>query len=177
MPSPSTPTASVGRRRAAALLLALAGVTAVAAQPRSPAGESRAALGEPQGFALGGEALAARTEEVASLMRCPVCQGLSVAASPTDSALAMKEEVRALLAAGYTEEQILAYFERSYGEFIRLVPKTEGFNLFVWIVPLAALLLGLAVVAARLRRSAPAAAEVPPELADYLERVRREVAS
>lgn len=162
------------------LLLALAaGVAGAQAPPQ--AADPRSTLGEPAGFALSGEALEARTEEVASLMRCPVCQGLSVAASPTDSAVAMKQEVRELLAAGYTEAQILAYFERSYGEFIRLVPKGEGFNLFVWLAPLAALVLGLALVAARMRRSRRSAAEaevgVPPELAEYVERVRREVAS
>ena len=32
----------------------------------------------------------------------------------------MKPQVRELVAAGYDQEQILAYFERSYGEFVRL---------------------------------------------------------
>ena len=137
----------------------------------------------PVGPPLEGEELDRRTEEVASLMRCPVCQGLSVADSPTDSALAMKAEARALVAAGYSEEQVLGYFERSYGEFIRLAPKAEGFNLLVWLAPVLGVVAGALLVMARIRsaRSRRPAAdageeEVDPELLPYLERVRREVA-
>ena len=50
--------------------------------------------------------------------------------------------MRELLAAGYDEEQILAYFERSYGEFVRLEPPLRGVNWLVWIAPVVGLLLG-----------------------------------
>lgn len=164
--------------------LATAGGGAGAVEPRLGV-DSRSLLGEPAGVALSGDELDRVTESLASRMRCPVCQGLSVADSPTDSALAMKSEVRELLAAGYAPAQVLDYFEGSYGEFIRLAPNTRGFNLMVWLAPIAALLLGAALIAARLRRrSAPStsptgradsgpAAEL--DLADYLARVRREV--
>ena len=137
----------------------------------------------PAGDPLDGDELDRRTEEVASLMRCPVCQGLSVADSPTDSALAMKGEVREMLAAGYSEEQVLSYFERSYGEFIRLAPKAKGFNLLVWLAPVLGIVAGVLLVVARVRsarRTRPAddaRPEVDPDLAPYLERVRREVVS
>lgn len=58
----------------------------------------------------------------------------------------MKARVRELLAAGYDEEQVLAYFERSYGEFVRLEPARRGINWLVWIAPPLALLGGLALV-------------------------------
>jgi cytochrome c-type biogenesis protein CcmH len=171
---------------AALVLLPLSGLLA------QPQGEGLGldapkVLEAPAGKPLSGEELDQRTEEVSSLMRCPVCQGLSVADSPTDSAIAMKQEVRDLLALGYSEEQILVYFESSYGEFIRLAPKPEGFNLVVWIAPVLALLGGGGLIVAYLRRrGAPveAAAEeespseeeadADPELAAYLERVRDE---
>ncbi len=157
-------------------------------------------IGAPEGVRLSGTELDQVTEEVSSLMRCPVCQGLSVADSPTTSALAMREEARDLLASGYTEDQVLAYFERSYGEFIRLSPKPVGFNLVVWILPFVALLAGVLVIAGRTRRLARLAAgstgstgsaeaavakpaagtatEIPDEraaLASHIERVRRDV--
>ena len=47
----------------------------------------------------------------------------------------MSAQVRELLAAGYDEEQILAYFERSYGEFVRLEPPLRGVNWLVWLAP------------------------------------------
>lgn len=114
--------------------------------------DARRVIGDPAGEPLSGDALAARTDEISSDMRCPVCQGLSVADSPSKSAVGMKTEVRELLSQGYTKEQILLYFEQAYGEFVLLKPKAEGFNLVVWIAPVAAILLGLVVVFVRVRR-------------------------
>jgi cytochrome c-type biogenesis protein CcmH len=145
--------------------------------------DNRAALGEPLGSPVSGAELDERTEELTSIMRCPVCQGLSIADSGTMIAMAMKEEVRQFIAAGYTDEQILLYFEASYGEFIRLEPKPTGFNLMVWIAPAGALLIGVLLLAHRFR-SQPTAVPVDPqeeqgddELAAYREKVRREISS
>ncbi|MDX1643698.1 MAG: cytochrome c-type biogenesis protein CcmH [Thermoanaerobaculia bacterium] len=138
----------------------------------------RVLLGEPAGRPLAGEELRQATEAVTSLMRCPVCQGLSVADSHTPSAIAMKAKAEALLAAGYSSAQVLIYFESSYGEFIRLEPRPEGFNLVVWILPGVALLIGLGLVWMRIRRrpAAPREAEKPEEdLEAYRRRVREEI--
>lgn len=139
-------------------------------------------IGEAQGNPLMGEELEKVTYDVASRLRCPVCQGLSVADSHTDTAVSMMNEVRELLAAGFTQEQSLLFFEKSYGEFIRLEPKAEGFNLMVWIVPVVALLLGLGVIAARLRgagghstSNASSDEAEDPELAEFLAQVRRDI--
>lgn len=133
----------------------------------------------PAGPPLSGEALERRTEEVASTVRCPVCQGLSVADSPTDSAQAIKRELHDLLAEGYSEEQVLGYLERSYGEFIRLAPKARGFNLVVWLAPILGVLAGLLLIARRIRSGRTADGDAAAEAADseldpYLEQVRRE---
>jgi cytochrome c-type biogenesis protein CcmH len=126
-----------------ALLLSLSAAQALA-QPESEVRQVR--IGAPDGSPLSGAALESLTEEVASLMRCPVCQGLSVNDSPTPLASAMKNEVRDLLADGYSRDQVLEYFEQSYGEFIRLAPHARGFNLTVWLAPLALLLVGVALI-------------------------------
>jgi len=155
------------------LLLVLSTAMAVTAQPAPDVWQER--IGTPAGAPLTGAPLERLTEEVSSLMRCPVCQGLSVADSPVPLAAAMKNEVRDLLAAGYSRAQVLEYFEQSYGEFIRLAPYARGFNLTVWLAPLALLLLGIALILRRRtpRRPEPAAAD--PDLAAYREQVRREV--
>ena len=88
----------------------------------------------------------------------------------------MLGQVRDLFAAGYSETQILEYFERSYGEFIRLQPRARGFNLIVWLAPLAAVLGGGALVAARARsRAAAGTGSSAEDLDAYLEQVRSEV--
>lgn len=133
-----------------------------------------ARLGEPQGRPLAGDELAERTHEVASMMRCPSCQGLSVADSHTAASAAMRAKIERLLELGYSEDQVLSYFEASFGEFIRLAPRPEGFNLVVWIAPVAGLLIGIVLVVWRVRsarRSRAAAAD----LERYRERVRAEV--
>ncbi|MGZ5493170.1 MAG: cytochrome c-type biogenesis protein CcmH [Thermoanaerobaculia bacterium] len=122
----------------AALLLLL--VTATAAPDASMV------VGPPQGQPLAGAALDAKTQEVASLLRCPVCQGMSVADSPSEMAVNMKHQVGALLARGYTGEQILDYFERSYGQFVLLKPKFQGVNTLVWVLPILAIAIGVVIV-------------------------------
>ena len=150
-----------------------------------PAVDPQTVVGPPQGAPLAGDALEERTRHVASLLRCPVCQGLSVGDSPSSMALNMKAQVKELLAAGYTQDQVLAYFEGSYGEFVRLEPPLRGVNWLVWLAPLAGLVAGGVFVAAALRRRAGASASesapaVPdrdalpddPDLARYVRRVR-----
>jgi cytochrome c-type biogenesis protein CcmH len=144
-------------RFSAACVAALAVASAAAAQDRPIRSRPDTGMDAPRGTPLSGAALDARTEEVGALLRCPVCQGLSVADSPSTMARNMKAEVRDKLAAGYDQEQILAHFERSYGEFVRLSPRMRGVNLLVWLGPLAVLLGGGAVVTWLLKRQRPAA--------------------
>ena len=109
-------------------------------------------VGQPKGTPVPATQIADRTNEVASLLRCPVCQGMSVADSKSEMAINMKGQVRELLERGYTREQILKYFELSYGQFVLLEPKFEGVNTLVWLLPIAALLLGAAVVFFKIRK-------------------------
>jgi len=122
-------------------------------------------VGPPRGAPVSGDPLTRRTQEIASTIRCPVCQGLSIADSPSEMAQNMRAQVRALLARGYTTEQILAYFERSYGQFVLLKPKFQGVNSLVWLLPVAALVGGIAIVSMKLRSlsaaNAGAGDEVP----------------
>ena len=168
-------------RRALLLLLPLAAAVATA-QPAPPdTANARQIVGAPARPPLAGSALDKETARVALLLRCPVCQGLSVAESPSSMARNMREQVRELLAAGYDEDQVLRYFERSYGEFVRLFPPLRGVNWLVWLAPVAGLLLGAWVVRLALRRRPGAPAVEPtdaladdPELLPYLQRVREQ---
>jgi len=132
-------------------LLVLVAAPSLAAAQSSPAPDG--AIDAPRSRPLSGEELQARTNDISGLLRCPVCQGLSVADSPSSMARNMKAEVREKLAAGYDQEQILASFERSYGEFVRLDPPMRGVNWLVWLAPLAGLAAGGAAVAWALKRS------------------------
>lgn len=115
--------------------------------------------------------------EVASQLRCVVCQNLSVADSPSEMAQQMRAIVRERLAAGERPEQVLQWFVDRYGEWILLAPRREGFTLLVWILPPLAALAGLLTAVALIarwarRRRAPARAPVDPAMA---ERIRQEL--
>jgi cytochrome c-type biogenesis protein CcmH len=97
-------------------------------------------------------ALAARTRRVAAQLRCPVCQGLSLADSPSELALEMKDVVREQLAAGRTTDEVKAYFVAKYGEWILLEPPRRGVNLLAYALPAMALVGGLGVIWLALRR-------------------------
>ncbi len=102
--------------------------------------------------ASGDTALEALTRSVAAQLRCPVCQGLSLADSPSELALEMKDVVRDQLAAGRTPEQVKAYFVAKYGEWILLEPPRRGVNLLAYALPAIALIAGLGVIWLAVRR-------------------------
>jgi cytochrome c-type biogenesis protein CcmH len=117
--------------------------------------------------------------EIAADLRCVVCQSLSVADSPSETAHQMREIIRERLRAGETPSRIKAYFVEKYGLWILLAPPRQGFNLLVWVAPFAALLGGLVVVALVLRRwtrrPQTAMAAAPPIDDAMRARIRREL--
>ena len=118
----------------------------------------------------------AQVYDVASELRCVVCQNLSVADSPSEMAGQMRAIVRERLAAGESPAQVRAYFVERYGDWILLAPPRRGFTLLVWVVPYVAALLGIALVAVlvtRWTRRRPAAP--PPVDPAMRERIRREM--
>jgi cytochrome c-type biogenesis protein CcmH len=116
--------------------------------------------------------------DVASQLRCVVCQSLSVADSPSETAHQMKDIIRERLTAGESPGQVRTYFVEKYGTWILLSPPRQGFNLLVWVVPFVGLGLGLVLVLIVVRRWSrrPAAPAAPPLDPAMRARIRREMA-
>ena len=135
-----------------------------------------AVVGTPKSSPISGAALDAKTRDVGSRLRCPVCQGLSIADSPASMAVNMKGEVRELLARGYSDEQVIDYFEHSYGQFVLLDPPRRGINWLVWALPVLLLRAGAFFIRRVLVKGPAEAAPIPldedDELAPYIARVR-----
>lgn len=94
-----------------------------------------------------------RTREVASGLRCPVCQGLSINDSPAELAIEMKGVVKEQLAAGKTPDEVRAYFIAKYGEWVLLEPDPSGFNILVYALPVLGVLGGALFIWFFVRRS------------------------
>ena len=96
--------------------------------------------------------LEARTAEVASQLRCPVCQGLSIQDSPSELSQQMRAVVKDQLRAGKSPEEVKAYFISKYGEWILLEPKAHGFNILVYALPVLLVVAGLAGIALAVKK-------------------------
>ncbi len=134
-----------------AALLVLTLLQAPAA-PNRPAAEDSPAQAAPASTVLTEAELDARTADVASRLRCPVCQQLSILDSPAELAQEMKAVVRERLAGGQSPEEVTAYFVSKYGEWILLDPPKRGFNLVVWLMPVATLGGGVVLLVFAFRR-------------------------
>lgn len=96
--------------------------------------------------------LEARTSEVANVLRCPVCQGLSLNDSPAELSVQMRAVVKEQLRAGKTPEEVKAYFVSKYGEWVLLEPKPRGMNLVVYLAPFILLLGGGGLIVVMVRK-------------------------
>jgi cytochrome c-type biogenesis protein CcmH len=96
-----------------------------------------------------------RADALAAELRCPDCQGLSVADSQTASAREIRRQIAELVDAGASDDEVRAHFVDRYGEWILLAPASPA----AWVLPFVALVAGVAALSAWLvrRRPEPAA--------------------
>lgn len=87
-----------------------------------------------------------RTLEVARQIQCPVCNGESVADSPSLKASEMRAVIRQQLTQGRSEQQVLTYFSSVYGNDILESPPQQGFTSLIWIMPVLMLLAGVVAI-------------------------------
>jgi cytochrome c-type biogenesis protein CcmH len=96
------------------------------------------------------------TLAIAARLRCAVCQNESVADSHAPLAQDMRAIIREQLAAGRSEEEILAYFHARYGDYVLMRPPVRRTSAVLWAAPGIALVLAAAGATLYLRRRARA---------------------
>jgi len=147
------------RRVALALaVVALALAVAIGARPQ-PAGDTE------------------RVDAIAAELRCPVCQGLSVRDSPSETARQMRDLVAQRVREGRSDEAIRDEFRRSYGDWVLLAPPATGWTGLIWALPILLVAGGFLVAGGALRRptgTAATPAPTPAQLAALRERVASE---
>jgi cytochrome c-type biogenesis protein CcmH len=116
-----------------------------------------------------------RVFDIARKLRCPVCVSESVADSNAQLAQQMRALIQQQLEEGRDEEQIYAYFQARYGDWIMLEPPKRGIHLFVWLLPMLVAIAAVVTVAVLARRWL-AAARTPVQADEHdLERVRAQL--
>lgn len=93
----------------------------------------------------------ARYQKLTHELRCMQCLNQSIADSPVELAGELRAEVREMVVAGKTDDQIRDYMVARYGEFILFRPRFSARNLWLWFGPTIMLLAG-AFIAARIIR-------------------------
>ncbi|WP_456093830.1 cytochrome c-type biogenesis protein [Orrella marina] len=88
---------------------------------------------------------------IASELRCLVCQNESIAASRADLAVDLRQQIREQIHAGQTDQEIRAYMVDRYGDFILYRPPLQATTILLWFGPLLLLVFGLLVLTLTLR--------------------------
>ena len=87
------------------------------------------------------------TEQIAAELRCPVCQGLSVADSDSPTARDIRTDIRSRIETGNSPAEIRQAYVDRYGQWVLLRPDSAGFSALAWAIPVAALVAGLLCLA------------------------------
>lgn len=94
-----------------------------------------------------------RTDAIAKQLMCPVCAGQSVAESNSDLARDMRKLIRRKIESGQSDGEIISFFRGKYGDTILAEPPMRGFNLVVWLLPLAATVAGVVFATVYIRKN------------------------
>jgi cytochrome c-type biogenesis protein CcmH len=123
----------------------------------------RAALCVDANGQLEDPALQARFERITKDLRCVVCQNESVADSNASLADDLRRQVREMLVAGKTDQEIFDFMTARYGEFVLYNPPLEGKTYLIWGAPFLLLLAGAGIVyrILRVRSRMPLDEEMP----------------
>ena len=107
-------------------------------------------------------ALQARYDHINRELRCLVCQNQTIADSNATLAGDLRREVREMIAAGKTDDEIRDFMIERYGDFVLYRPRMTAQNFLLWAAPVLLLLIA-AVVLFRVIRRRGQETDIEPE--------------
>lgn len=108
------------------------------------------------------DSLAQREGALAAKLRCVVCQNQTVAESQAPIAKDMRQEIKAQLAQGRSDAEVVAFFEQRYGSFVRYTPPWRPSTWLLWCGPFLAVFAGFALLRRTLKMRTTVAAPLTP---------------
>ena len=95
-----------------------------------------------------------RYEKINRELRCLVCQNQTIADSNATLAQDLRREVRGMIAAGRTDDEIREFMIERYGDFVLYRPRMTAGNFLLWAAPVLLLVVGAFVLVRVVRRRA-----------------------
>lgn len=102
-------------------------------------------------------------------LRCPKCQNQNLADSDALIAHDLRDRVHGLMQQGQSDEDIRAYLQQRYGDFILYQPPLTGHTLVLWLAPALLLLVAGLIIGWRVRRRQSANVSVALDVAAQTE--------
>jgi cytochrome c-type biogenesis protein CcmH len=90
--------------------------------------------------------------ELASVLRCLVCQNQTLADSHAPLAVDLRSQIREQLKGGASENDVAQFMVARYGDFVLYRPPFKPTTLILWLGPFLLLALGAYVLIRRIRR-------------------------
>jgi cytochrome c-type biogenesis protein CcmH len=87
-----------------------------------------------------------RLAKLSHELRCLQCQNQTLADSPAGLATDMRNEIRAQMKAGKSDQEVVAFLTQRYGDFILYRPRVTYTTYLLWFGPFVLLLGGLYVL-------------------------------
>jgi cytochrome c-type biogenesis protein CcmH len=94
-----------------------------------------------------------RFYQLTEQLRCPKCQNQSIGDSDAPISQDMRRKTAQLIKEGRSNEEIIAYFVKRYGEIVNFDPPLKPKTLLLWAGPVLVFLAGAALVLVQLRRA------------------------
>lgn len=161
------------RKPASVSLMALLLACLLGLAPTRPQAASPGATPPPAGPAplaqplFADVAIEARLTELSRELRCVVCQNEALVDSPAELAGAMRQEIRELMKAGKSDQEVIDFLTARYGDFVLFRPPFKPLTYLLWIGPFLFLAFGAGVwvFALRARRRFQGQPIPPAEIA------------
>src|SRR6202521_6113106 len=101
-----------------------------------------------------------RVMQVATELRCLVCQNQTLADSNAPLAIDLRNQIREQLARGASERDVLDFMVARYGDFVLYRPPLKASTVLLWFGPFLLLGLGIVLVMKRIRTRRAGQAEL-----------------
>lgn len=143
------------RSRLASACGALCIALAIAHAPAAHAIDAETAFADP--------ALQHRYETLNRELRCLVCQNQTIADSNATLAVDLRREVKAMIEAGKSDDDIRAFMTQRYGDFVLYSPPVTARTYLLWAAPALLVAVALFSVFAIVRKRSRQPIDLDPE--------------